>query len=159
MPFAVLTCLEQFRRGLIPIVVTKNSESAEESRVSRFTAVMSPACSSSCVSSFLYSPAGSASPSGSGTRGSRPAPSAKRSSSAATRSSAAFADRPFALGMALPIMAALPRPDGAAQAGHRCPMAPSVLPLVLAMAFEIRAAFVAIPRVGGLHHRYERLAA
>jgi len=40
-------------------VVTKNSESSEKSRVLRFTVVMSPACSRSCVRSFLCLPADS----------------------------------------------------------------------------------------------------
>ena len=59
---------------------------------------------------------------------------------AAAGSAPAVRDRPFALGLALPIVAPLSRRDGVVQAGHGRPMAPSGLPFVLAMAFEIRTA-------------------
>jgi hypothetical protein len=49
-------------------------------------------------------------------------------------------DRPLALGLALPIMAALSGHDGVGQAGHRRPMASSGLSPVLALALEIRTA-------------------
>jgi hypothetical protein len=49
--------------------------------------------------------------------------------------------RPFALGLALPIVAALSRHDGVGEAGHHCPMAPSGYPSLLALAFEISTAF------------------
>ena len=49
--------------------------------------------------------------------------------------------RPLALGLALPIVAALSGGDGVSQAGNGDPVAPSGIPLVLALALEIRAAF------------------
>jgi hypothetical protein len=49
-------------------------------------------------------------------------------------------DRPLALGLALPIVAALSGGDGLGQAGNGDPVAPSGIPLVLALALEIRAA-------------------
>jgi putative transposase len=52
--------------------------------------------------------------------------------------STALADRSFALGLALPIMATLFGDNGVAQAGHGSPMAPSGLPPLLEMTFEIR---------------------
>src|SRR5713226_5337413 len=53
--------------------------------------------------------------------------------------------RPFtidspALGLALPIVAALPGGDGLGQADNGDPVAPSRIPLVLALALEIWAA-------------------
>src|ERR1039458_7905429 len=76
-----------------------------------------------------------------GTREPRPASSAARSSPPAAGSAAAVYFRPVALGLALPIVAALSGGDGAGQASHGRPMAPSGLPSVLEMALQIRAAF------------------
>jgi hypothetical protein len=53
-----------------------------------------------------------------------------------------------ALGVALPLMAALPGNDGFGQAGYRCPMAPSRLPFVLALALEIGTAISWIAKFG-----------
>src|ERR1700730_12046399 len=68
----------------------------------------------------------------------RPAPSAARSSSPAAGSTPAVRDRPLALGLALPIVAALSGGDGLGQAGNGYPVAPSGIQLVLALALEIR---------------------
>jgi hypothetical protein len=51
----------------LTVVASKNSESGEKSRVSRFTTVMSPRCSSSCITSFLYSSVPSENSIGTGT--------------------------------------------------------------------------------------------
>src|SRR5713226_8465404 len=51
-----------------------------------------------------------------------------------------FRDRPLALGLALPIVAALSGGDGLGQAGNGDPVAPSGISLVLALALKIRAA-------------------
>src|ERR1035437_6274774 len=75
-----------------------------------------------------------------GTRQPRPPSSAARSSPPAAGSAPAVYFRPLALGLALPIVAALSGGDGVGQAGHRRPMAPSGLPPVLTMAFDIRTA-------------------
>jgi hypothetical protein len=49
-------------------------------------------------------------------------------------------DRPSALGLVLPIMAALFGHDGVGQASHRCPMASSGFSPVLVLALEIGTA-------------------
>jgi hypothetical protein len=49
-------------------------------------------------------------------------------------------DRPLAQGLALPIVAALSGSEGLGQAGNGDPVAPSGIPLVLALALEIRTA-------------------
>jgi hypothetical protein len=49
-------------------------------------------------------------------------------------------NRPTALGLALPIMAALPGHDGVGQASYRRPMGTVRVPPVLALALEIRTA-------------------
>src|SRR5258708_5080003 len=68
-------------------------------------------------------------------------PSSAGSSSPPTAGLApTFYYRSRAVGLALPVMAALSGHDGVGQAGHRRPMAPIGLPLVLALAFEIRTA-------------------
>src|SRR3984957_1339391 len=68
-------------------------------------------------------------------------PSSAACSSPPTAGSAsAVYDRSPAVGLDLPIVAALSGHDGVGQAGHRCPMAPSRLPPVLAMALQIRTA-------------------
>jgi hypothetical protein len=60
------------------------------------------------------------------------------SSSPATRSASTVPDLPFALGLALPIMAALSGRDGVGQTGNGHSMAPSGLPPLLTLALEIR---------------------
>ncbi len=68
-----------------------------------------------------------------------PSPAA-RSLSPAAGSAPAVRDRPLALGLALPIVAALSGGNAVGQAGNGDPVAPSRIPLVLALALEIRAA-------------------
>src|SRR6266852_8025357 len=58
----------------------------------------------------------------------------------AAGSAPAVRDRPLALGLALPIVAALSGGDGVGQAGNGDPVAPSGIALVLALALELRAA-------------------
>jgi hypothetical protein len=48
------------------------------------------------------------------------------------------ADRSFALGLALPIMAALSGSDGVGQAGNGDPLAPSRISALLALALKVR---------------------
>src|ERR1700730_10547337 len=72
----------------------------------------------------------------------RPAPSAACSSSPAAGSTPAVRDRPLALGLALPIVAALSGGDGLGQAGNGDPMAPSRISAILALALKVRAAIV-----------------
>src|ERR1019366_5258094 len=81
-----------------------------------------------------------AQPGGGGTREPRPPSPAARSSPPAAGSAPAVRDRPPALGLALPTVASLSGGDGVGQAGNCDPVAPSGIPPVLAMAFEIRAA-------------------
>ena len=49
----------------------------------------------------------------------------------------ASSERPPAVGLALPSLAALPEGDGAGQAGDRDPVAPAGLPQILALAITI----------------------
>jgi len=77
-------------------VPAENSESDEKSRVLVSAAVVSPACSRSCILSFSFLLADSVAGRFWNLR-SLPAPSAKRSSSAVPGPSPALADRSFAL--------------------------------------------------------------
>src|SRR5229473_4245901 len=75
--------------------------------------------------------------SGSGAREPRAPSPAARSSPPAAGSAPAVYFRPLALGLALPIVATLSGSDGVGQASNGNPMAPSRIPLVLALALEI----------------------
>src|SRR5260370_41023497 len=70
-----------------------------------------------------------------------PSPAA-RSLSPAAGSAPAVRDRPLALGLALPIVAAPSGGNAVGQAGNGDPVAPSRIPLVFALALEIRAAVI-----------------
>jgi hypothetical protein len=131
--------LGDLERQQRPPVPTENSESSERSRVLGRIAVVSPACSSSCVrSSRVLPPLPSSGCSRTGEPGA-PSPSA-RAPTRAAGSAPGVRDRPLAVGLALPIVAALSGHDGVSQAGHGRSRAPSGFPPVLALALEIRTA-------------------
>ena len=68
------------------------------------------------------------------------APSTARAPTPAAGSAPAVRARPLAVGLALPIVAALSGHDGVGQAGNGRSMAPSGFPPVLALALEIGTA-------------------
>src|SRR5216684_1946032 len=98
---------------------------------------MSPACSRSCVSSFLFLSADSVAGRFLNWRAS-PCAISCTFFVASGRVDPAVRDRPLALGLALPIVARCLEGDGLGQTGNGDPIAPSRVSALLALAFEVR---------------------